>query len=309
MSNDLIWGTHQGPTIGHKDDIDIINCERCGFAHVIPLPCSDDLVEFYRDSFYGSEIPDYLEKAKADKDWLHATYNDRYATFEEHLPKDRRQILDVGCGPGFFLDAGLRLNWNVLGLEPSPHAAEFARGHGADVITDFFEKKTAASIPKQDVVHMSQVLEHVPNPAEIITYAHGVLADDGLICISVPNDFSALQQATYAACNLEEQGKSPWWISPTHHLNYFNFDSLSALLNQQGFTEIHRESTFPLEMFALMGEDYLTNPELGPGIHAKRKAFELSLDKHGFNKTKRNLYVALAQAGLGRLAIITARKR
>ena len=77
---------------------------------------------------------------------------------------------------------------------------------------------------------------------------------------------------------------------------------------RHGFEVLHREATFPLELFALMGDDYIRTPQLGPVIHDKRKTLELTLDRAGFNATKRDLFTALANIGLGRLAIVTARK-
>lgn len=294
---------HTGLTLAHKDNVDVIACTTCGYAHVMPLPAPEDLISFYRDSFYTTEKVDYLKSAEADRDWLTSTFNDRYTTFETLLPAERRQILDVGCGPGFFLTTGLARGWNVLGLEPSPQAAAFARGHGAEVIEDFFTADVAKSIAPQDVIHMSQVLEHVPNPQDFIRTATSVLLPQGLLCISVPNDFNPLQHALQTA-----HGHQPWWVSPTHHLNYFSFESLTLLLERHGFKVVHRQASFPLELFALMGDDYIADPELGPVIHQKRKALELTLEQTGQNTTKRALFEALANVGLGRLAIITARK-
>lgn len=294
---------HNGITLATHHSADVIDCETCGYAHIIPLPSPAELTQFYREEFYTTEKTDYLANAQADQDWLLSIYSDRFDTFESKLPAGSRRILDIGCGPGFFLHAGKERGWDVLGIEPSPHAAEFARSHGVQVIEGFFDKQNIATIGQQDVVHLSQVLEHVPNPTELIRQTRSLLVDDGLICISVPNDFNPLQLAVQKAKQLD-----PWWVVPKHHLNYFSFDSLEALLKNQGFEPVHREASFPLELFALMGDDYISNPELGPIIHGKRKQLEETLDNAGFNNTKRILFSALAEAGLGRLAVITARK-
>lgn len=294
---------HEGNILATHLGADVIECNACGFAHIIPLPNPTELIRFYREAFYTTEKIDYLDNAQADRDWLLSIYRDRLDIFENLLPAKRRRILDIGCGPGFFLSAGKERGWDVLGIEPSPQAAEFARSHGVHVIGGFFDAANAAAIGPQDVVHMSQVLEHIANPAELLRQAHALLVSDGLICISVPNDFNPLQLALQKSNQLD-----PWWVAPDHHLNYFNFDTLEALLRHAGFEPVQREASFPLELFALMGDDYISNPELGSIIHSKRKQLESSLDKTGFNHTKRALFSALATAGLGRLAVVTARK-
>lgn len=294
---------HEGNILATHLGADVIDCDTCGFAHITPLPDPAELIRFYSEEFYTTAKTDYLANAQADRDWLLSTYNDRFDIFEHLLPAQHRRILDIGCGPGFFLSAGKERGWDVLGIEPSPQAAEFARSHGVHVIEGFFDAPNATAIGTQDVVHMSQVLEHIANPTELLRQAHTLLAPNGLICISVPNDFNPLQRALQKANKLD-----PWWVVPNHHLNYFSFDTLEALLRREGFEPVQREASFPLELFALMGDDYISTPELGSIIHSKRKQLESTLDETGFNDTKRALFSALAVAGLGRLAVVTARK-
>lgn len=305
MTHDLkTWETHRGPCLGEKDGIDVIDCETCGFTHTIPLPATKDLIALYKDDFFQSEKPDYLANSEADRDWLLATYGDRLAVLEDHLSPDRRRLLDVGSGPGFFLQAATARGWHAQGMEPSPHAVEFSRAQGNTVTEAFFEAASVGDLPPQDAIHMGMVLEHVPAPLDVLQLAHEVLAPGGVLCVVVPNDFSALQQVLAA-----KAGHAPWWISPKHHLNYFSFDSLERALRKTGFTPLHRMGTFPLEVFALMGDDYIATPDLGPSIHAKRKAFEMAFQATGHEADRRAFCTALGVAGMGRLAVVTARKR
>jgi hypothetical protein len=104
-------------------------------------------------------------------------------------------------------------------------------------------------------------------------------------------------------------GTRPWWLAPPHHLNYFDFDSLQGLLSRLGLDVLEAMTSFPMELFLLMGEDYVGNDELGRACHARRKKFDLSLESAGLGAVRRRLYGALAKAGLGREAIIVARKK
>ena len=72
--------------------------------------------------------------------------------------------------------------------------------------------------------------------------------------------------------------------------------------------EIDRVASFPIEMFLLMGEDYVGHPEVGRACHERRMAFERALiDASRIDELAR-LYRALAAAGLGRTCGILARR-
>jgi 2-polyprenyl-3-methyl-5-hydroxy-6-metoxy-1,4-benzoquinol methylase len=298
------WQSHRGEFLDRKNGFDVINCQTCGFAHVVPLPSVEELEEVYRENYYQSEKPCYLAYAREDETWHQMSFGDRYALFEGLLRADRRRILDVGTGPGFFLATGRDRGWTAQGMEPSRQAACHARELGLDIVEGFLSRETVTRLGEYDVVHMSEVLEHVPDPAEIVRLARSVLAPSGLICISVPNDYNPFQDVLDKA-----DGFPHWWVQPPHHLNYFNFATLSGLLERQGFEVVGKDTNFPMELFLLMGDNYVGNDATGRTLHAKRKRFDLAFVRAGRDDARRALYRALAQAGLGRLAIVTARKR
>ena len=92
------------------------------------------------------------------------------------------------------------------------------------------------------------------------------------------------------------------------HLNYFNFKSLSSLLKRLKFKIISQQSTFPLELFLLMGDDYLKSEKIGKKIHEKRMSLEKKLLSQNDKQLKRKLYEGFAEIGIGRTAIIYAQK-
>lgn len=295
---------HDGPVIDRVNDFDVIECGDCGFRHVMPLPTVEELESLYCEDYYAREKPLYLERTKEDLDWWIFAYADRFEVFEDNLPKDRRRLLEVGSGPGFFLRFGQDRGWNTVGIEPSAQAAAHTRDMGLDVIEDFLTPETAADIGPFDVVHLYNVLEHVPDPAGIIELAHGLLDPAGLISVCVPNDYNILQDLLRGT-----KGFEPWWLAPPHHLNYFTFDSLTALLDRQGFDVIERTTSFPMEVFLLLGQNYVGNDEMGRLCHGKRKLLDHRLQSTGFTKVRQDLYRGLAKLGIGREAQLIAKKR
>ena len=71
---------------------------------------------------------------------------------------------------------------------------------------------------------------------------------------------------------------------------------------------VAKDTSFPLELFLLMGESYIGDDDLGRKCHGKRKALEHNLAAAGMTSVTRELYRAFADAGMGRTAVITARK-
>jgi hypothetical protein len=64
-----------------------------------------------------------------------------------------------------------------------------------------------------------------------------------------------------------------------------------------------------MEMFLLMGDDYVGHPEIGKACHKRRMNFERSLIESGHEAQLATLYRSLAQAGMGRTCGILAQKR
>lgn len=292
---------HAGKILDKVDGSLIVDCTACCFAHVMPLPSDEEQRVFYEKEFYDAEKPDYFKYAEEDKTWWMATYDHYYDLLEAHT--DGRRLLDIGSGPGYFLDAGLKRGWDVLGFEPSPAAARYSAKRGLTVINDMFSSEKVAAHGLFNAVMLSLVLEHVPDPVGLVEEAKKVLAPGGLLCVIVPNDYNPLQKLLVA-----QHGFSPWWVVPKHHLNYFTVESLTKRLRSSGFTLVEVETTYPMEFFLLSGRNYVANPALGRACHKERKALEMALFS-GNKALLRSMYNALAKEGIGREVVVVSRKR
>jgi SAM-dependent methyltransferase len=292
--------THYGPVLASVDGFDVIDCQACGFRHIDPLFTTEQLRKFYETEFYESERPDYFERMEADRDWWTLRYRHYYELLEGHAPG--RRLLDVGSGPGYFLDAGRERGWQVLGFEPSRAAADYTRARGLAVVNEFFSAAAAKSHGPFDVISMSMVLEHVRDPIGLIEEAKRLLVPGGLLFLASPNDFNPLQMILW-----KKLGFQPWWVNPKHHLNYFDTASAKSVLLTRRFEVLHLETSYPLENFLLAGRNYVGNPALGRECHNERKAFESALFLHDKERIKA-LAASWAAQGIGREFIILGRK-
>ena len=287
-----------------------------GYLQVWPRPSPEFVRALYRDDFYEDDKASYLSDKERDLAYWNATWSMRRKLMESALAPSRRKFLDVGSGGGFLLDHFQKNGWQGVGIEPSNRAAAWARkkfdleifsGELLDYTLEPSEGSTAtphSSTRKFDAIHSSQVIEHVLDPEACIARIAELLAADGVAYIEVPNEFNTFQETAR-----ERLGTHAWWVAPRHHLNYFNFETLAGLLERHGLVEIDRLSSFPIEMFLLMGDDYVGHPEVGTRCHARRMSFEQSLIETDRVDELLRLYRAFAQAGVGRTCGILARKR
>lgn len=292
---------HHGPVVIEADGHQVIDCAACGFRHIANLPSAADLKRLYEEEFYQSEKDTYIVDAGADYAWKQIEMRERLDRAAEKLPSGSRRVLDIGCGPGDFLAVAKELGWDGVGVEPSPVAAKHASSRGLNVTCGFFGPESADQFGAFDFIHMSEVLEHIPNPLEILDAAVGLLKPGGVLCVSVPNDFNPLQGAA-----VKSAGTKSWWVMPKHHLNYFSFASLEAMFEGAGLDVLGRSTNFPMELFLLMGKDYTKDPTLGKELHGLRKQLDINLAGNGLYGS---FYDTLAASGFGRLAIVYGQKK
>jgi SAM-dependent methyltransferase len=192
----------------------------CGLVYADVDPARVDFSGLYADRYPPSAfLPQRPRKVSKSH---------RELALLERLTEGRR-LLDVGCAYGFFLDTAQRRGWSAVGVELSPESSQFARErYGLEVHTG-----PLADAPYEpcsfDVVTIRHVLEHVPDPGELITEAGALLRPGGLLAIAVPN-FGSLAARLF--------GAEWWWVDPPTHLFYFTRATLTRLLAKQGFQPV-----------------------------------------------------------------------
>jgi len=269
-------------------------CDTCGFFHTDPYPSFEYLSEFYAEY----EMPTAQENLSETARLL-----------GQHIESDA-VVIDMGCGDGSFLEEMHKLGFNnLIGFDQSPGLeraknlgfGKFYKSNVWDFLTEV-ESSTVKTVDAKALV-MVNVLEHVVEPIELLTRIYNALPDEGLLCITVPNDFSPLQQAF-----LKAKGHQPWFVYLPDHVNYFDFSTLSNTLNSVGFEVVDQTALYPLEMFLLQDLDYVEDPSLGPVAHERRVMFEQNIKNAGMTEVLDHFYKTLAAGGYGRDVMVVCRK-
>lgn len=194
----------------------VFHCHDCKHGYLNPQLEWTELEPYYSSSYpayelhHGSSVAD-------DK----ATVQQALEVGEfRHLPlPNGKRLLDVGCGGGYFLRISKMLGATVKGIEPSAAGAKVAQESGLDVfhgmLDDYVRQKDAGA--DFDIITANHVLEHAPEPVTTLLKMKKLLADNGMIWISVPN------ASGFFATKLQEDWNSS---DLPLHLHQFSMDSL-----------------------------------------------------------------------------------
>lgn len=164
--------------------------------------------------------------------WSRYDYQDhetfRHVTIKEELSKlhyqaNLKTILDIGAGSQPYRNHIMNLDLHYVAHDFGEYSENLKNQyfglhnaetplHSPDLICDVLE------IPEKDkfdLVLCTEVLEHVPNPVELIRKITNLLNDNGYLILTVPGN-SWTHQAPYYFSS----GLSPFWFE--YHLKNMN---------------------------------------------------------------------------------------
>lgn len=241
-------------------------CHRCGSAYLDPRPSGQAMSLIYR-RYYTHESPSHFQTTGDGHESLstrrmrhllaNGYRNRRYGTrYERSLavgywlarlypkvreildvefrylprlrPGEKARLLDVGCGNGGFLAKARDAGWEVFGCDPDPLAVEIARSQGLEVRLG--EAPVWEDMKDRfDVITLSHVLEHVPDPYATILQLRELLRDGGLLYIDTPN---------IDAVGHELYGRYWQGLDAPRHLCVLSRRALIQVLKTSGMTNI-----------------------------------------------------------------------
>lgn len=158
----------------HSHNVDYVFCENCSHLN----GRFDDTKSFF-ENLYTSKDGGYNSIGYKDKNFLQRTtdiYIPKVDFLVSSLPPKKYEVLDVGCGSGYFVCASLLRNLSATGLDVSKVMVD----HGNNQITHHLKKTPLTHTSEEgfydsivnsnaDVISAIGVIEHLREPHKFFT--------------------------------------------------------------------------------------------------------------------------------------------
>ncbi len=155
----------------------MVRCNGCSLVYRNPRPTASDI----REAHAGNQTSLELEERVGNR------RRHQFGRFLDSLPVRPGRLLDIGCGYGFFLKIADEKSWKAVGVDLNPNGIAYAKerlGVNA-VLGDFRDVRFPDG--SFDFVTLWNVLDHTPDPLELLLEVHRVLKEDGRVFIRTPN--------------------------------------------------------------------------------------------------------------------------
>ena len=199
----------------------LVKCRNCLFVFTKRIPEDKELSEYY--SYYP----------------IHSTVSEitrkRYRELLENFEKYRKtnNIIDVGCGDGFFLEEAKKKGWNVYGTEYGLHYINICEEKGIQMKGGMLSPLNYEA-ESFDVITSFEVIEHINYPMVELKNFNSILRNNGIVYITTPN-FNSISRRMF---------KDKWnVIGYPEHLSYYTPQSIDYLLKKSGFKKINIRTT------------------------------------------------------------------
>jgi 2-polyprenyl-3-methyl-5-hydroxy-6-metoxy-1,4-benzoquinol methylase len=149
------------------------------------------------------------------------------------------RLLDIGCGTGDFVHHMATLGWKTEGIDTDSRAVQICKNRNLNVKVGLLEEQ---NYPNDyfDAIVLKHVIEHVPNPIDLLIQCRRILKPGGKILLLTPNINSTTHKIF---------GRHWLGLDVSRHLFLFSFSTISRLIEKTGLQCYSRRSTSRISQF------------------------------------------------------------
>ncbi len=196
----------------------ICRCQRCELVRLNPRLSESSLKSVYAEQYFSGDHTTGYDGYERDRKLYEKTFARRLQLIR--CFKSGGRLLDIGCGPGYFLDVAQHDGYEVYGLDVSPYAIEACKSRFDGRVIQGFLQSDSFEEGMFEVVTMFDVFEHVYHPVAFLSLVSAITKENGIIVITTPNQRSMLSRLS---------GRK--WISYKipEHVYYYTPDTLKQM--------------------------------------------------------------------------------
>ncbi len=181
----------------------------------------------------------------------------KYILKKTKLPKLKIKLLDIGCGPGYFISHLKDKTIKYKGLELANFLVDICKQKGLNVENADLKNEPAKAY---NVITLFDVLEHLADPLKFFKILNSKLARGGYVLAYTPHIHSV---AFYLMGGLQNT------LAPFQHLAFYDPGSLDYLAKRTGF-KVHSIDYYGLD---IMDYFHMKEYQEPAGYHQKLKDF------------------------------------
>lgn len=192
-------------------------------SQIIRYKCNKSGYRFYEPSSIVGDSAFY--KKLQENEWYYMPNKWEFMEAINHIPTLKNiSVLEIGSAKGAFLDIlqHMTVDSNLVGLELNQEAAAEARRRGLDVLTELSSDHARTHESAYDVIVSFQVLEHIPNPMDILRDSLHMLKPGGRLIIGVPDNSQRAHPSIFVKADSDLN-------MPPHHQGLWDIPSLAYL--------------------------------------------------------------------------------
>lgn len=241
-----VCGTDAFIPLSQVDGWQIGRCSYCKMIFVNPIPFFDPTPYFseisrtfqYTEYMHKSITPTILE---FERNQLQLQFEQAHR-FAPELPAQGK-LLEVGCGSGASVRAAVDLGWEATGLDIDPQLIQQGREQLEVDLRCIPVLEAGLEGERFNLIRMRDVIEHLPNPYEVLVELKRLLVPGGTLIIVTPNEEGLPSQMRLLVGRKRDRVAT---VPPPHHLHGFSPDTLRLILNRVGLTPLHITTSTPV---------------------------------------------------------------
>jgi 2-polyprenyl-3-methyl-5-hydroxy-6-metoxy-1,4-benzoquinol methylase len=190
-----------------------VRCTDCDTVYLRRRICQSELDFFYNNEYHCYQS--YDDRGFIFKHLAQGVARNKVKMLEPMFPSENRVLLDYGCGAGVWLELLRRagVDWRLIGAEVNEESIKAVQALGLEgfhcnenTLKDHIAPESVG------VIHLFHVIEHLPDPIDVLKKLADALEPGGAIYGQTPN-------VDAWDCKLFGQYWSQWHV-PRHTVLY-----------------------------------------------------------------------------------------